>query len=493
MKKRSNERKAAVGRRRWTTKPLNHRRPLRDLIRKHLEATARADRRRRAAKCVAALVAVAPLLAALPVNGQPAPTADGLPPGIQLCGGAVAPELPPGMARNAARAGDELPPLPDWCEGTCVVDIAFLYAPEAIDPERDGFPRNVGELRRRIDAAIRFNNVAWRRAGLDAELRFVGMERDPGLNGLVLSETNGYARTRLPELRPKYGADLLYAITGAAKEEVCGIAYIRGGVRDPRIAARHGVGSIWMPCLRDNRTLAHEVGHNLGLTHDPENSSSTPYVPFGRGYLGETDPPKGVKSAAYVTNMGIRSAGSSLGRFSSSARLHGRVIGNAEVSDAARALRYTIPDATRYSPTVVPEAQEDPEDYGCLPSSHIACLNNWRFQVSSFATDRGSRSSARQVETYGLGDSAALYYFFDSANPELLVKVVNGCWLNDHWWVFGSAATDLEYRIMVGDYAGDPATWNVYRHVGDGVIVGDNGYSTGAGVINDTKAFRCSP
>ena len=430
---------------------------------------------------VAALVAVAPLLAALPVNGQPAPTADGLPPGIQLCGGAVAPELPPGMARNAARAGDELPPLPDWCEGTCVVDIAFLYAPEAIDPERDGFPRNVGELRRRIDAAIRFNNVAWRRAGLDAELRFVGMEPDPVLNGVDLIAGIRGVLSRLSEARAKYGADLLYAITDNENDGICGRASVRTRRGD---GASAGIGAVWTGCLGYKHVLAHEVGHNLGLVHEPEKEGGVPYVPFGYGYLD-----RGVTTGPGGTIM--QAGGGNLSRFSSSARLHGRVIGNAETSDAARALRYTIPDATRYAPTVVPEAQEDPEDYGCQPNSNAACLNNWRFYVWGYSYTAGH--NARKVETYGLGDSAALFYFFDSANPELLVKVVNGCWLNDHWWVFGSAATDLEYRIMVGDYAGDPATWNVYRHVGDGVIVGDNGYSTGAGVINDTKAFRCSP
>lgn len=127
------------------------------------------------------------------------------------------------------------------------------------------------------------------------------------------------------------------------------------------------------------------------------------------------------------------------------------------------------------------------------------CLNSWRFGVRGYALTAPTEAHAAvKVETYGLGDSAALFYFFDSTNPELLVKVVNGCWLNDHWWVFGSAATDLEYRIDVGDHAsrrdGHVARAKIsYHHRGDGVIVGDNGYQTGAGVINDTKAFPCAP
>ena len=44
-----------------------------------------------------------------------------------------------------------------------------------------------------------------------------------------------------------------------------------------------------------------------------------------------------------------------------------------------------------------------------------------------------------------------LFYFFSWDNPEVLVKVVNGCGVNGHYWVFGSGATDLEYEIRVVD------------------------------------------
>ncbi len=65
-------------------------------------------------------------------------------------------------------------------------------------------------------------------------------------------------------------------------------------------------------------------------------------------------------------------------------------------------------------------------------------------------------------------------------------------------WPAVSAATDLEYRITIGDMAtagaeGRPTKINEYTHRGGGVIVGSNGYSTGSGVINDTTAFPCNP
>ena len=168
------------------------------------------------------------------------------------------------------------------------MDIAFLYADDAIgvtdDQGNPAGPQSVGELRRGIDEAINLNNVAWRRAGLDAELRFVGVERDSGLNGLGLSKAVGRAGERLPEFRRKYGADLLYAITGEWDPTVCGRAFLRGKGADPTFAAaRLASGAVWVPCLDDHRTFAHEVGHNLGLVHHPENTSFPPMCPSGTG------------------------------------------------------------------------------------------------------------------------------------------------------------------------------------------------------------------
>jgi hypothetical protein len=91
-----------------------------------------------------------------------------------------------------------------------------------------------------------------------------------------------------------------------------------------------------------------------------------------------------------------------------------------------------------------------------------------------------------------LGDSGALFFFFEPDNPEMLVKVVNGCAINGHWWVFGSAATDLSYKVNIYPLGSSFSEGRrEYQHRGSGRITSDHGYSTRAGVIADTSAFRC--
>jgi hypothetical protein len=74
-------------------------------------------------------------------------------------------------------------------------------------------------------------------------------------------------------------------------------------------------------------------------------------------------------------------------------------------------------------------------------------------------TGQGFAVTERASEEDG---SSAVFAFFGEDNWELLVKVLRGCALNGYYWVFASAATDVEYTLeVVDDVSGAKA---VYRN-----------------------------
>ncbi len=86
---------------------------------------------------------------------------------------------------------------------------------------------------------------------------------------------------------------------------------------------------------------------------------------------------------------------------------------------------------------------------GDCPSGAL-CLQDGRFQVTA------TWSNPAKGET-GVGtpipdtDSAGYMWFFSPGNIELVLKVLDGRWFNDSWWVYASALTDVDYTITVLD------------------------------------------
>ena len=109
----------------------------------------------------------------------------------------------------------------------------------------------------------------------------------------------------------------------------------------------------------------------------------------------------------------------------------------------------------------------------CLQDSRYAVTVDWRTAAGS---GRGS------VVHAGTNDSG-MFTFFDRNNWEVLIKVLDGCALNEHVWVFGASTTDLGYVIRVTDTA--TGTVKEYR----------NEPGMPASAITDTRAFPegCRP
>ena len=86
----------------------------------------------------------------------------------------------------------------------------------------------------------------------------------------------------------------------------------------------------------------------------------------------------------------------------------------------------------------------------CAASSETLCLSSGRFRVE--LTWRGKVESARGIgQTVPISGDTGYFWFFDAANVELVLKVLDGTDINGAFWVFYGALSDLEYVITVTD------------------------------------------
>jgi len=85
----------------------------------------------------------------------------------------------------------------------------------------------------------------------------------------------------------------------------------------------------------------------------------------------------------------------------------------------------------------------------CIVDDKTLCLNGGRFQVRTHWTKTdGSSGDGHAVALTG---DSGYFWFFDSANIEAVTKVLNGCGLNDAYWVFAAGLTNVRVDLDVLD------------------------------------------
>jgi hypothetical protein len=108
------------------------------------------------------------------------------------------------------------------------------------------------------------------------------------------------------------------------------------------------------------------------------------------------------------------------------------------------------------------------------PSSVVHLLGG-RFAVAvRWATPTGNAGSGKIAHQ---ADDSALFWFFADDNWEMLVKVLDGCALNERFWVFYAATTNVELELTVTDL--ETGTTKTYR----------NAQGNLAHTVADTSAF----
>lgn len=74
-----------------------------------------------------------------------------------------------------------------------------------------------------------------------------------------------------------------------------------------------------------------------------------------------------------------------------------------------------------------------------------------RFVASVTWNTSGKDESGFAVPTDSTVADSGLFWFFQPSNWELMVKVLDGCGSNKHYWVIGAAATDVKFTLRITD------------------------------------------
>jgi hypothetical protein len=86
---------------------------------------------------------------------------------------------------------------------------------------------------------------------------------------------------------------------------------------------------------------------------------------------------------------------------------------------------------------------------GACTQPLTACVQGGRFQIEGSWTDHRGRTGTASVRA--LTQDAAILWFFSESNIEVLVKVVDGRALNNHYWVFLASLSDVAYTVQIRD------------------------------------------
>lgn len=247
-------------------------------------------------------------------------------------------------------------------------------------------------------------------------------------------------------------------------------------------------------------------------SHDGGSAWSTPLAcgtggTIGLGGPGPSSGPRTFKgdSSYYAPNTGtvsMRQRTGSAGCYSASvfgtAVMHeeGHVLGlghpdqststhsTTSATDKANAvMTSTVPASTPQTPQT-DDIQAMQYYYGtgtaasCTPDATTLCLNGGRFKVT-VAWDSTTQSG--QGQAVPLTTDTGYFWFFNQANVEMVIKVLNACTLNSRYWVFAGGLTNVHVVITVTDTQNGTVVTKV------------NPQTTAFLPIQDTSAFATCP
>ena len=114
----------------------------------------------------------------------------------------------------------------------------------------------------------------------------------------------------------------------------------------------------------------------------------------------------------------------------------------------------------------------------CTPNATTLCLGGGRFMVQMVWTKPDN--STGDGTAVSLTDDSGYFWFFDPTNIEAVIKVLNGCAIDNAYWVFAAGLTNVQVVTTVTD----TQTGAVYTNT--------NPQGTAFAPVQDTSAFPSS-
>jgi hypothetical protein len=116
----------------------------------------------------------------------------------------------------------------------------------------------------------------------------------------------------------------------------------------------------------------------------------------------------------------------------------------------------------------------------CVESQETLCLAGGRFEVRVTWRDFSGNTGVANAEP--LTSDTGYFWFFDPANVEIVLKVLDARSINDFFWVFYGALSNVEYTISVHDTeTGEGKTY--FNPANRFASAGDTGAIPGASVL----------
>ena len=483
------------------------------------------------------------------------------------------------------------------------IDLLVIYTPSAA--ATTGSPEAIQQL---IELGVVETNMALLSSRVQTRLRLVATAGVDYQEGDVeigthldrLTDPDDGLLDEAHSLRDFHNADLV-TLVGTGTRGGCGIAWLMEGSDNTAFEA-FAFNFVATPCISPNYTFGHEIGHNLGCRHAPDDPStgegafdyssgykdpnrafrtmmayncdggcprvlrwSNPELTYDGAPQGtaEQDNARSINNVRTVAANFRRARTQAGGRLSwtqataevdesdgvvsLSVKREGRTADEVQVTwevfpqsaeagldmpaasgiltwranqDGERPVEIPIFDddleegdevfvVTLRDPSDSAELGEtvsvavtirdnDVEPFECRTDAQRLCLGSTdmsdgsgpragdgRFEIVATWRDfRGGEGSARIVDGQQAQSKAldsGLLWFFSPENWELLVKVLDGCAINGHFWVLFGAGTDVQIELRVTD-----TILGRYRSY-------SNPLGTAAASLIDTEAFAGCP